>query len=58
MTIVKEKHAKSTQFDHLSPQERKEQLRIHEGSVKKNSVRYHYILVLLIYFTLHVYTTK
>ena len=23
MTIVKEKHAKSTQFDHLSPQERK-----------------------------------
>ena len=60
MTIVKEKHAKSTQFDHLSPQERKEQLRIHEGSVKKNSVRYHYIFSIInnFIFTLHVYTTK
>ena len=57
MTIVKEKHAKSTQFDHLSPQERKEQLRIDEGSVKKNSVRYHYILVLLIIlFLLYMFT--
>ena len=48
MTIVKEKHAKSTQFDHLSPQERKEQLRIQMKEASKNSVRYHYILVLLI----------
>ena len=39
---------------------RKEQLRIHEGSVKKNSVRYHYIFSIInnFIFTLHVYTTK
>ena len=43
----KKKHAKSTQFDHLSPQ-RKEQLRIQRRKRQKNSVRYHYILVLLI----------
>ena len=35
MTIVKEKHAKSTQFDHLSPQERKEQLRIQRRKRQK-----------------------
>ena len=36
---------------------KREQLRIDEGSVKKNSVRYHYILVLLIIlFLLYMFT--
>ena len=57
MTIVKEKTCQEYTFDHLSPQERKEQLRIQRRKRQKNSVRYHYILVLLIIlFLLYMFT--
>lgn len=54
----RKKHAKSTQFDHLSPQERKEQLRIQR---RKRQKRIQYViitfLVLLIFlFLLYMFT--
>ena len=60
MTIVKEKHAKSTQFDHLSPQERKEQLRIQRRKRQKefSTLSLHFSIINNFIFTLHVYTTK
>lgn len=56
----RKKHAKSTQFDHLSPQERKEQLRIQRRKRQKefSTLSLHFSIINNFIFTLHVYTTK